>query len=104
MKMAPVFDMPNLGSSLDLNSYLYKFMSKRSLITDKDEFIKFYQENQIILDMIEYCEVINVESIKSKVYSVDTASDFFGFLSVSLEDNKFIKGINKLRDIIEASF
>lgn len=83
-KMAPVFDLPNLGSSLDLNNYMYKFQSKRSVLTDKDDFIKFYQENQMILDMIEYCEVINAESIKSKVYSVDTASDFFAFLSVSV--------------------
>lgn len=59
----------------------------------------------MILDMIEYCEVINTESMKSKVYSVDTASDFFAFLSVCImEDSKFIKDLNKSRDIIEDSF
>lgn len=45
MKSAPVFDLPNLGSSLDMNNYMYKFHVKKSKIRNKDEFIKFYQEN-----------------------------------------------------------
>jgi hypothetical protein len=59
----------------------------------------------MILDMMDYCEAVNGESINSKVYSVDTAADFFAILSVCVkEDNKFIKDLNKSRDIIEDSF
>lgn len=79
LKSAPIFNLPNLGSSLDMKNYLYKFLSRRLLIKNKDEFIKFYQEHQLILDMIEYCEVINPESIQSRVISIDTATDFFNF-------------------------
>lgn len=37
--------------------------------------------------------------------SVDTATDFFSYLSVSVsDDGKFIKDLNKFRDILEDSF
>lgn len=72
---------------------------------DKDEFIKFYQENLMIIQMIEFCEVVNPESISSKIISVDSAADFFGFISNGVEDdNLFIKDLNKSRDIIDDSF
>lgn len=97
--------MSNMDSSLDMNNYLYKFMAKRSNIKDKNEFIKFYQDNMLILDMIEYCETMNSLSIKSKIISVDTASDFFSYASVCVEsESKFKKEINKMKDIIEDSF
>ena len=64
MKSAPVFDMPKMmGDMIDLNNYYCQFLTKRSQIKDKDEFIKFYQENVMILHMIEFCEVVNPESI-----------------------------------------
>ena len=59
----------------------------------------------MILNMIEYCELINEESMNTKVIQVNTAVDYFSFLSV-IEDTeeKFEKDINKLKEIIEDSF
>lgn len=59
----------------------------------------------MILNMIEYCELINEESMNTKVIQVNTAVDYFSFLSV-IEDTeeKFDKDINKLKEIIEDSF
>ena len=59
----------------------------------------------MILNMIEYCELINEESMNTKVIQVNTAIDYFSFLSV-IEDteDKFEKDINKLKEIIEDSF
>lgn len=55
--------------------------------------------------MVEYCEIINPESIQKGAISVDTASEFFAFISVCYEDdNKFNRDINKLKEIIEDSF
>jgi hypothetical protein len=72
-------------TGLDLNNYHYKFMSKRSNIKNKDDFIEFYSENSMILHMVEYCETINQASMKSKVLNIDTAIDFFSFVSVYYE-------------------
>lgn len=59
----------------------------------------------MILSMMEYCELINQESMKTKVIQVDTAIDYFKFVSVSVDkDDKFNKNINKLKEIIEDSF
>ena len=88
MKSAPVFDMPNLGSTINMNNYHYKFIAKRSQIKDKDEFIAFYQDNLMILQMIEFCETVNPDSIRSKIISVDTAAEFFSFMSNGIEDEK----------------
>ena len=39
----------------------------------------------MILSMMEYCELINQESMKTKVIQVDTAIDYFKFVSVSVD-------------------
>lgn len=42
--------------------------------------------------------------MKSKVINIDTATDFFSFLSVSVEQEaKFNKDLNKSREILEDS-
>lgn len=106
MKQSPIFSMPNLGTTLDMSNYHYKFNLKRlSMVKDKDAFIKFYQENSMLIHMIEYCEYLNPESIKTGAVSVDTACDFFAYLSVSYEeDGKYNRELNKTKEIIEDSF
>ena len=55
--------------------------------------------------MIAYCEALNPESIKTGAISVDTASEFFGYISNSYSnDSSFTKDINKTKEIIEDSF
>lgn len=54
--------------------------------------------------MIEYCETLNQASMKSKVINIDTATDFFSFISVSYEqDGQYNKELNKSREILEDS-
>lgn len=97
--------LASLGSTLDMNNYFYKFNVKKASLKVQEDFIKFYQENSLILHMIEYCKVINMESVSTNVISVDTAIDFFSFLSVSVRENDvFTNGLNRSKDIIEDSF
>lgn len=62
-----------------MKNFIYKFVAKRLAIKNKDEFIKYYKEHQLILDMIEFCEVMNSVSIATKVISVDSAVEFFNY-------------------------
>lgn len=97
--------LASLGSTLDMNNYFYKFNVKKASLKVQEDFIKFYQENSLILHMIEYCKVINMESVSTNVISVDTAIDFFSFLSVSVRENDvFTNGLNRSKEIIEDSF
>lgn len=59
----------------------------------------------MVLHLIEYCEVINQESMKSKIIQLETACDFFGFIIISIqEDKQFSKELKKFGEIVEDSF
>lgn len=102
LKSAPIYDQPKLGTSLDMKNFIYKFVAKRLAIKNKDEFIKYYKEHQLILDMIEFCEVMNSVSIATKVISVDSAVEFFNYQSVTNQDDgSFNKELAKMKLILE---
>ena len=55
--------------------------------------------------MMEYCEVINPDSFYSKIVSIDTALEFFGFFSVSVfDETKYKSDLYRMKMIIENSF
>lgn len=64
----------------------------------KEQMIQFYQDNSMVLRMVEYCEVINPECIQSRTILVDTATEFFSFQSAIIRDeNKYIYEVNRVR-------
>lgn len=80
------------------------FMMKKHKCKSEDEFMKFYGENLLIFHMIEYCEVMNPDSIASKVINVENAVDYFNYASICYEDDgQFNKDLNKMKEIIEES-
>lgn len=55
--------------------------------------------------MVQYCEIINPESVSKGAISINTASEFFAFVSVCYEDDsQWNADINKLKEIMEDSF
>ena len=37
--------------------------------------------------MIDFCETMNPDCIKTKVIDVDTATEYFGYMSLSVKDD-----------------
>ena len=55
--------------------------------------------------MLEFCEVINVETIASRVISVESAIQFFTYYSHSIEDDdEYTENLEKAKELIEESF
>lgn len=85
-----------------MNNFHTMFMIKKNTFKDEDSFIKFYQKNQMVLLMIEFCEVMNPESFMSKILQVDTAVDFFHYVSASTpDDNQYMKDLNQAKQVID---
>lgn len=92
------------GSTIDLSAYHMRFNIKRLSFKKEAEFISFYQENSMVLDMVNFCEIINPSSIKSKVISVASAEDFFFYQSLNLDDDvKYMQKISKSKEVLDSA-
>jgi hypothetical protein len=76
MKNRPIYagKIPEkMGATIDMKNYETKFIHKRTLIKDKDEFISYYEEHEWVQRLLQFCEIINPETITTRVISVETA-------------------------------